>query len=261
MEPTNEAEVAPALLRRWPGHRWDRMTDGCSAARVFRMSRQGQVIGYAKQARPKGPQPLEDEIERLRWAAGRMPVARLLGTGEGDWIWMVTSVVPGNAAHEFPCRDEPEATVSRLAAALQRLHAIPTDDCPFDARLPALMERARRNVAMGWVDPSDFDLERQGWTAARVLAQLEASRPSFGVPVVTHGDPCLPNLLLDGEGIHGWIDLGALGVGDRHRDLALTARSAEWNLGPGWGERFLAAYGGPIDRDHLAFFRLLDELM
>ncbi|MCH9687807.1 MAG: aminoglycoside 3'-phosphotransferase [Deltaproteobacteria bacterium] len=261
MEETNEEEVASQLLRSWPEHRWERVTDGCSPARVFRMSRQGQVVGYAKQARPGGPLPLQDEIARLRWAAGRIPSPRLLDAGRGSWVWMVTSVVQGEAAHEPTWRRAPEATVVQLAATLRQLHAVPIDDCPFDARLPVLMERVRTNVAMEWVDEEDFDPERRGWTGAEVLAELEASQPSGDPSVLTHGDPCLPNVVLDGAGGYGWIDLGGLGVGDPYRDLALMARSAEYNLGRGWGERLLEAYGGPIDRQRLSWYRLLDELM
>ena len=218
------------------------------------------MVGYAKQARGRGRAGVEAEVARLRWASGRLPVPLVLGSDEGTWSWMVTSVLEGAPVSELVRQWEPEVTIPRLVAALRELHAQPVDACPFDARVASLMDEARRNVEMGWVDEGDFDPERQGWTGAQVLAELERSVPRCEELTVTHGDPCLPNLLLGETGRHGWIDVGALGVGDRHRDLALVVRSAERNLGAGWGRRFLRAYGLPVDEARLSFFTLLDEL-
>ncbi len=60
------------------------------------------------------------------------------------------------------------------------------------------------------------------------------------------------------------IDVGRLGVADRHLDLALATRSAsDTSLNPAWGpgaaETLLAAYGRPTDPWRLDFYRLLDE--
>ena len=222
------------------------------------------MVAYAKQGRGRWAEELRTEIESLRWLWGRVAVPELLGwSDEGEaspWVWMVTSVLAGTVACESPHRQEPASAIVRVAEALRRFHALPRDECPFDARLSQVLAVARRRVARGWVDESDFDEQRQGWTAAEVLAEVERTVPATEDLVVTHGDPCLPNVLFDGSRLGGWIDLGRFGVGDRHRDLALVARSADYNYGAGWGQRLLEAYGGVIDEERLAFYRLLDEL-
>ena len=43
--------------------------------------------------------------------------------------------------------------------------------------------------------------------------------------VLTHGDFCLPNVLLDLSDTVGLIDVGGLMLADRHRDLAMAVRS------------------------------------
>ncbi len=60
---------------------------------------------------------------------------------------------------------------------------------------------------------------------------------------MTHGDPCLPNVLvLNGE-FSGFVDLGSAAVDDPVQDLALALWSLEYNYGAGWGETLLHAYG------------------
>ncbi|HEY7816158.1 MAG TPA: phosphotransferase, partial [Nakamurella sp.] len=88
--------------------------------------------------------------------------------------------------------------------------------------------------------------------------------PTTEDPVVCHGDLCLPNVLADAHTgrITGVIDLGRLGVADRHQDLALATRSlgpANPQFGPDAAQVFLTAYGLPVEPALLAFYRLLDE--
>jgi aminoglycoside phosphotransferase len=60
---------------------------------------------------------------------------------------------------------------------------------------------------------------------------------------LVHGDACLPNVLYSGDSITGFIDVGDSGLGDVETDLAAAVWSLQYNLGPGYGPRFLRAYG------------------
>ncbi len=79
--------------------------------------------------------------------------------------------------------------------------------------------------------------------------------------VVTHGDACLPNFIMNGEWLEGIIDVGRAGIADRHADLALAWRSLKSNLNETYAEQFLELYGlGQIDRTKLEYYCMLDEL-
>lgn len=102
----------------------------------------------------------------------------------------------------------------------------------------------------------------------RVTAQLaERLAQEPGDLVVCHGDLCLPNIMISPQdfSVAGFIDLGRLGVADRHADLALLfANSREtWTEGARAvtaQARFLDAYGTPADPERLAFYLRLDPL-
>jgi kanamycin kinase len=62
--------------------------------------------------------------------------------------------------------------------------------------------------------------------------------------VLTHGDACLPNFLFKEDGtLSGFIDVGAMRLGDPVVDLSAAVWSLDFNLGPGHGVSFLREYG------------------
>jgi aminoglycoside 3'-phosphotransferase II len=180
--------------------------------------------------------PLVDgEAARLEWMFEQgLPVPRVIAHGP---TFIMMSVMPGvdAARAEAP----PAMIVRALAEGLRLLHALPTDDCPFDRTLAVTMAEARERAA------------------GHVLAELERTRPTSEDIVFTHGDYCLPNVMMDPL---GFVDCGRAGKADRYQDLALAARSVAYNLGTPWVGALWQAYGlERPDEAKLAFYTLLDE--
>ena len=260
---TDRAATSPpalpgALRRVLPVARWEELTDGKSGAQVWRSSR--FVLKVA--GRTGLERPLHAEMQRLRWLAGRLPVPEVVGyevTPEAEYL--AVTRLPGMPMHHPDALLHPLRVTELLARALRELHALPLRDCPFNATLAFTLRAARDRVRAGLVDESDFDDERLGQTGQQVLEDLLRGRPLYEDIVVTHGDACLPNLLLDGEYISGFVDVGRLGLADRHTDLALAYRSLEGDLGPEMAEHFLNVYGRAlVDPAKLRYYALLDEL-
>jgi kanamycin kinase len=229
---------------------WNPETIGQSTARVWR--------GAGVHRKEGDPATIAAEAERLAWLnMTGIPCPEIVEHTPGR---LVMTTVPGRsaAAGEWPVEMVPRL-IDGLTDVLRALQALPIADCPYDRRLAVTMAEAAANAATGLVDLDDLDGERRGWTIDRLLAELRATRPSTEDLVVAHGDLSMPNVLFDDDGrVTGLVDLGRLGVADRHQDLALAGRSLHVNWGEGYAERLYARFDD-VDPARLAFYRLLDE--
>lgn len=113
---------------------------------------------------------------------------------------------------------------------------------------------------MGLVDEDAFDEFRKGKRTAELYEELVRNQPAQDDEVFTHGDYCLPNVILSDSGVSGFIDWARGGVADRYRDLGIAARSIAYNLGEEYIPYFFEAYGlKTADKEKVEFFQLLDE--
>ena len=207
---------------------------------------------------------LDAERRALEWLAGTgIPAPAVEEYGSGCGVeWLVTRTVAGrSAADEWP--EASRASVLRAVAEVARaLHAVPVGSCPLDRRLVTRLAQIRTAP----VDLADLDDRWRGWSAARLRAEAERTRPGFEDLAVCHGDLCLPNVLLDPAtmDVTGLVDVARLGVADRYTDLALAVRSIGAGANPQYGasyvDRFLRWYGG-VSRDdpRIGYYQLLDE--
>ena len=246
---------------RLAGCRIDAEAIGASRADVYRVQGGRGCDVFIKREPADDPfGELHDEVARLQWLQTQgMDAAQVLDThDDANGRWLLMRAVPGRDLASSPDL-APLQVVHLMADALQALHRLPTDRCPFDHRLPHRLAAARARMEAGVVDAEDFDDARAGQTVQQVFAALLASVPTRADLVVTHGDACLPNLMATQGRFTGFIDCGRLGVADRHQDLALAARSIASNLGGQWVAPFFARYGTVPDTALLAFYCLLDE--
>lgn len=164
-------------------------------------------------------------------------VPRVLAHGtDSRGEWLLTAALPGRSAVDPSWLARPEVAVPAIGRELRRLHeSFDVERCPYDWSVEQRLRLAPPDVAPRFADAPPVD-------------RL----------VVCHGDACAPNTLLaeDGTGA-GHVDLGALGAADRWADIAVAARSTEWNYGPGWERALVAGYGVPYDDERMRFYREL----
>lgn len=270
---TQPPDLPPSLCALLRGATWEVVEIGMSGAQVYRATAPGQPARYLKLASGPHMRELRAERDRLVWLQSRAPVPIILGWEEADTGglergWLLLSEAPGRMACDPAFAGEPECVVERLAEGLRRLHSLPVADCPFDTRLDWRLAQAEWVIGVGIADVEAVRAT-YGYGASELLARLVATRPAEPAAdlVFTHGDYCLPNVLLDDDAtrVRAYLDWGRAGVADRYQDLAIGARSVRHNLGAPWDRRFLAAYAAgfgltSLDARRLAWYEELDEL-
>ncbi|CAM4060408.1 Aminoglycoside 3'-phosphotransferase [Bordetella tumbae] len=168
------------------------------------------------------------ESEKLRWAGQFVAVPRVVDCGEVDGAaWLVTEAIDAIPAVDPRWRDKAEVAVRAIATGLRRFHdALPVHSCPYRSTWFGSTERVPEPERL----------------------------------VVCHGDPCVPNALLNSEGgFSAHVDLSRLGVADRWADLAIATYSISWevNFGRSYDELFFSTYGIEPDMTRIQFYREL----
>jgi aminoglycoside 3'-phosphotransferase-2 len=261
-EPTENVAFPPVWQKRLQAYRWHRHAAGLSGADVFRLEAPCLPTLFVKVDDVSPFSEVAAEAPRLAWLSDQnLPCPQLLGFEvHAECNWLLASAVPGRDLAAEPILPG-SSVIDALARALSVLHAASIDACPFDHRLAHRLAQAAARVEAGAVDTSDIGEPYRNRPPAELFALLMELKPAQEDLVVTHGDACLANILVDAWGTFtGFVDCGRLGVADRAQDLALACRSIEEDFDPAWVEPFLARYGSTsLDPRRVAFYQLLDE--
>lgn len=227
-----------------------------SESDVYRYAR-GETVLFLKIQRPSWSPPLSSEKAAMEWFNGKLPVPEVVAyaTSE-DTEYLLTTAIPGESSENTSCHEDKQRLVGQLAASLRGIHGLPCEGCPADRTPAALIGRGRERIEAGIVTGQMVRDEGFEGTPTEALDRLEASVPSLEGPVVTHGDYCLPNVMIDDDRVSGFVDLGYAGIGDPYRDFAAARYSINRNLGENWIRPFFDAYGlTDLDENKLRWYR------
>lgn len=253
-------EIPSSLSALINGYSWQPITIGHSEASTF-LLKGPNSNHYLKMQGNGFIERLSDEKERMEWIDERLPVPRVLFYGEDDSkeYLLMTEVKGVNAADPAHAACLPTMLES-IGEKLRTIHRIPIATCPFDQTLDRKIEKAKNRVDSGQVDEDDFDEERIGRKASELYDDLISKRPLHEELVFTHGDFCLPNVLIENSEVSGFIDWGRAGIADKYQDLSLAIRSISSNFGKEFVPFFLSGYGeAEVDMARVHYYQLMDE--
>jgi aminoglycoside phosphotransferase len=242
------------------GYLWEKIMLGESEANTF-LLRGNENNLYLKVQSINSFESLYMEKERLQWLQGKLPVPMvvLYDKDESNEYLLITEVAGVNASDNLHSSNVP-LMIREIAMGLRMVHAVNIGDCPFHYGLDIRLEQARERVHKQLVDEEDFDDVRKGQKAVNLFVQLISQKPSGEDLVFTHGDYCLPNIIVYEGKVNGFIDWGRAGIADRYQDIALAVRSITRNFGKEYIEMFLQGYGlTQLDRTRIEYYQLLDE--
>ena len=221
----------------------------------------------------KASEKNDETVAMMRWLEGKLPVPKVIAyEKDAENQYLLMSRVTGKMSCDDHYMSRPKELCEHLAQALKLLWSVDISDCPRQITLDDELAEARYRVENNLIDVSDAEPDTYGpggFENPKVLLKwLENNRPERE-PVLSHGDFCLPNVLIEDGKLSGLIDLGDTGVNDKWLDIALCYRSLKHNADGTWGKKiyqdcnpelFFEALEIEPDWDKIRYYILLDEL-
>jgi aminoglycoside phosphotransferase len=257
---TLQKSLPEDLARLISGYVWRQNHIGLTSVRVFHLEAENKKPLYLKINSRFSKYSLLQEKLRLDWLRNRLPVPKVLLSAEDENNeYLLLSEIRGVPAIDDSLKNDVPRVIEQLTTGLKMIHSLPAKNCPFDTGLSYRIEAARQRMINGQVEEEDFDAERLGRTAEDIFQEALATRPSSEDLVFTHGDYCVPNIILKNRKLSGFVDWAEAGGADRYQDIALLTRSVKYNFGSEYEKDVFRIYGIEPDWKKIYFYRLLDE--
>ena len=212
-------------------------------------------------------------VQVMRWLQGKLPVPKVICyESDDDFQYLLMSRITGKMSCDEYYLEHPRELCRLLAQAFRMLWSVDVTGCPRERTIENELEEAKYRVQNNLVDLEDAEPDTFGENGFEnpeaLLDWLETHKPEYE-PVLSHGDFCLPNIFLKDNQVNGFIDLGATGIGDKWRDIALCYRSLKHNVDGTFGNKIypdvnpdllLEELGIEPNNEKIKFYILLDEL-
>ena len=186
---------------------------------------------------------LETEYLMLKWINQRVPTPEpLYYSKENKSEYLLTTEITGTPTYQVDAAER-ESAVKILATTLRQIHGLDTAGCPVVHSVDTWIK---------FLNARGIDVSPLGdWRPEEHLC-------------FTHGDYCLPNIIVKNGRLSGVIDWDYAGLADPYVDFV----SCTWSIRYNYGEEaetlvplFFDAYGVDIDEEKLSFYRRLNQLI
>lgn len=236
---------------------------GCSKSDIFHVQNNQGIGYYLKIMQPEIGRSLEAEKQALIFLERKIPVPKVIFFSKFQGReFLMTSEIKGDVSMIAETDEDKLRNIKILAQGLRLIHSIDISNCSLQKPLNYLLHTAELRLKEGLVKNKEFDKRWSNRDPENLLNQIKNVKIHQIELVFTHGDYCLPNIIIDNGELSGFIDLAYAGVNDRYFDLAAVIWSIGFNFGETWIQPFLEEYGiQNIDWDRVRFYQMLNEFL
>ena len=261
----SEVSIPKDLEKQLIGYDWQKVKTGWSRSEIYKLTRENKSTLFLKINNYSGDFFFNHEYDMLSWFKGKLSVPDVIfHSKNSNYEFLLLTEIPGEVAYNVFSRIDIESNLKILAKGLQKFHALPLGDCPNKIDLDIMIQHAKERLEQGMINSNNFDVRWKHKTPQELFDDVKRLKPKRIEKVVTHGDYCLPNVMLYKGELSGFIDLGSAGINDRYYDLAAITWSISYNFGEKWLPLFFENYGinyDEIDRERLLFYQMLNEFL
>ena len=207
---------------------------------------------------------LKMEAEKIKLASDVLPVANkaFFKTLPGVSL-LLTKTLDGSPSFDLVGTLSSDRLIAGITEATNQLRSVSTENVQFNApewTRPDGIARNLGNLAVSKQKHRQLhpDFSRLTLTELRDIVD---QGPGDQAKVLTHGDWCMPNVLLGQEGqVTGIVDLGELHVGDEMLDPAIMSWTIRANMGDQWEGCYLSALNLDSQDPGVNYHRLIYDL-
>jgi len=235
-------------------------TIGCSKTEVYKLVKEDQTL-YLKINKPESIFNLAKEKTILKWIGSKLPAPDVIfySMFEGKEYLLITEI-EGKVSFEAKSDEEKRSAIRILAEGLRKIHSIDASDSPINNLPDNLIKLAKDRMEKKLVKSNNFDERWANMSVEELFEEVLRLKPDKYDLVFTHGDYCLPNIIVNDGKLSGFIDWLFAGTNDRYFDLAAVVWSIGFNFGAKWTKYFFEDYGlEDIDWDRIKFYQMLNE--
>lgn len=212
-------------------------------------------------------------IDMINWMSDKLPVPKVICYEiENGKSYTLMSRIKGRMTCDKQLMEQADTTVSLLADGLKMLWSADISDCPRKLTVKDDLKTAQYYLQNDMVDIDAVDFEllnNNGFDSLPQLFDWLCSNIPQSEYVLSHGDYCMPNVLVEENKISGFIDLGECAVSDKWKDISMCYISLKNNYSGCFGGKVYKDFnpdilfeklGIEIDADKLKYYILLNEL-
>ncbi len=221
---------------------------------------------YLKINEPETGYELMNSCQILKWIDSRLPVPKVLYYSKtGGKEYLLQEKIKGVVSFSQRLYPKRRMVLVLLASGLAKIHSLSYEDIPPSLIYTnkRLLSIAEKRLKKGLVKIDNFDIKWQDEDPYQLLARLKEKSKEFTEQLVfSHGDYCLPNILIHTNTVSGFVDWIHGGVYDQYYDLAAVIWSITWNFGEKYVQNFLNLYGKTdVNWNKIRFYQQINSFL
>lgn len=245
----------------------EEVNEGRIGDRIIKLSNSHNDIHYLKICETDyAKNEMKNERNILMWLSSKkLNVHKVILYSENtDKSYLLLSNVDGIESCDNRCKLSRNEVISICANALKKVHEVNISTIPigYSDCLSKELNEISKNIRDNMIDVKSFKKANDNRLPSEVLSYLMEMKSIFRSDVFTHGDYCLPNVLIADDKNYGFVDWSQGGVGDIYRDIASVIKSINRNFGEEYSPLFFKYYGiscNELTTEKIRYYNVIDQ--